>query len=286
MRSGLRCNRMTVQYCLHCGLEFKAIKNNGKKQIYCSVSCQRKSSNQRNKEVNRIKETQFRNELSDRVVKRNIYIGSKGRIAYDQITPEMIAEKRKHILEWRNREKKPKIKKSYYCRVCGQQLNSYGVYCSSECEKKYNCEQSYLRNKPKKALRERSCKECGRVFTPEYGDKRKGFCSKECSKKYSKRKYRKEYGVNHRQRARHFGCGYEHVKITQVFERDKWHCQICHIKTPKNLKGTIKDNAPELDHIIPLSKGGEHSYRNTQCACRKCNIEKSNNIIGQIRLFG
>lgn len=50
--------------------------------------------------------------------------------------------------------------------------------------------------------------------------------------------------------------------------------------------GVGKDNAPELDHIVSLAEGGEHSMRNTQCLCRKCNQEKGVTTKGQLRLFG
>lgn len=78
----------------------------------------------------------------------------------------------------------------------------------------------------------------------------------------------------------------ENVNAVKVFERDGWRCQRCHKKLNPANKGTTKDTAPELDHIIPLAAGGEHSHRNTQCLCRKCNGEKGSNIEGQIRLFG
>lgn len=29
-----------------------------------------------------------------------------------------------------------------------------------------------------------------------------------------------------------------------------------------------------IDHMIPLSRGGEHTFKNLVCACRKCNEEK------------
>ncbi|MBU1087985.1 MAG: HNH endonuclease [Candidatus Omnitrophica bacterium] len=44
-----------------------------------------------------------------------------------------------------------------------------------------------------------------------------------------------------------------------------------------------------VDHIIPLSKDGEHSYKNTQLACFKCNCLKGNRGIDggeQLLLFG
>lgn len=78
----------------------------------------------------------------------------------------------------------------------------------------------------------------------------------------------------------------EAVNPIAVLSRDKWRCQLCGVKTPKALRGTSKPNAPELDHIIPISKGGEHSYRNTQCACRACNAVKGDRPLGQMRLFG
>lgn len=63
-----------------------------------------------------------------------------------------------------------------------------------------------------------------------------------------------------------------------VLKAFKWKCYICGASTPKKLRGSFEDNAPEVDHIIPLSKGGSHVLSNLACACRKCNIEKSDNI--------
>lgn len=70
----------------------------------------------------------------------------------------------------------------------------------------------------------------------------------------------------------------ENVNPDFILERDKYRCYICGIKTPKKLRGTFEDNAPEVDHIIPLSKGGLHVESNLRCACRKCNGLKSDRI--------
>ena len=61
-----------------------------------------------------------------------------------------------------------------------------------------------------------------------------------------------------------------------VFEQAGWHCCYCKVPTPKELRGTRKKTAPELDHIVPLSRGGEHSYANVQLLCRACNGDKRN----------
>lgn len=33
-----------------------------------------------------------------------------------------------------------------------------------------------------------------------------------------------------------------------------------------------------LDHVIPMSKGGGHTYANTQCSHLKCNVDKGARI--------
>ena len=38
--------------------------------------------------------------------------------------------------------------------------------------------------------------------------------------------------------------------------------------------GSISDLT--IDHIIPLSKGGKHTFENTCCCCRTCNEKKGN----------
>ena len=51
-------------------------------------------------------------------------------------------------------------------------------------------------------------------------------------------------------------------------------------------RGTRYSNAPELDHRVPISKGGTHLYTNVQCACRDCNGKKSNrSTVGQLPMF-
>ena len=138
------------------------------------------------------------------------------------------------------------------------------------------------------------CKHCGVEFVQSStGGRPSEYCSDECRdaknriiKKLHHVARRKVRGSDsHRKRARRFGCKYEAVVTNKVLERDGYRCKLCGVKTPKRKRGTYDDDAPELDHIVPLSKGGEHSYLNTQCACRKCNIEKADKPLGQMLMF-
>ncbi len=47
-----------------------------------------------------------------------------------------------------------------------------------------------------------------------------------------------------------------------VFARDNQSCQYC---------GTGAEN---LDHVVPRSRGGPHSWENVVAACRRCNLRK------------
>jgi 5-methylcytosine-specific restriction endonuclease McrA len=72
----------------------------------------------------------------------------------------------------------------------------------------------------------------------------------------------------------------------EILKRDGWRCHICKVATPSRLRGTYKPNAPELDHIIPVAAGGDHSRVNTACICRRCNASKGSTPLGQLRLVG
>jgi 5-methylcytosine-specific restriction endonuclease McrA len=61
----------------------------------------------------------------------------------------------------------------------------------------------------------------------------------------------------------------------EVFERDGWVCRLCDEMVDAEL--THPDpQSKSLDHIIPVSRGGEHSRANTQLAHFRCNSSKNN----------
>lgn len=67
----------------------------------------------------------------------------------------------------------------------------------------------------------------------------------------------------------------ESIDYLTVFERDGWICQLCLTAVDPEIAWPDLWS-PELDHIVPLSRGGEHSYSNTQLAHKICNIKKGN----------
>jgi len=67
----------------------------------------------------------------------------------------------------------------------------------------------------------------------------------------------------------------EPVSPSVVFERDGWRCHICGKKCRTDVNGLHPQGAT-MDHLIPLSKGGPHTYANISTAHRICNIRKGN----------
>jgi 5-methylcytosine-specific restriction endonuclease McrA len=59
-----------------------------------------------------------------------------------------------------------------------------------------------------------------------------------------------------------------HVAVTRraIFARDGHRCQYC---------GAQAEN---IDHIIPRSRGGAHSWENVVAACRRCNTKKEDRL--------
>lgn len=67
-------------------------------------------------------------------------------------------------------------------------------------------------------------------------------------------------------RARQRGAHVEHVEALVVLERADGVCGIC---------GEDVDPLDfHVDHVVPLARGGEHSYANTQPAHPRCNKSK------------
>jgi len=262
-----------MRVCLNCGIELTR-KTQTK---YCSVDCQKQDRSKRaQKRRARVCETCGR-EFIMRCLSGK---GKRGEVKEGRFC----SVKCRGI--WKSSTKQVFPSCNVYfvaCDVCGKMFTARYKstrLCSDECKAEDARRTVYKIDSAKKTLRERKCKQCGKLFAPKYGDKRRSYCSDICLRRNTKdsRKARIKAGDN--------GVYYEHVNPMKVFKRDGWRCQLCGKKLNPKHRGTYRDDAPELDHIIPWAQGGEHSYRNTQLACRKCNAEKGAQEIGQLRLFG
>jgi len=60
-----------------------------------------------------------------------------------------------------------------------------------------------------------------------------------------------------------------------VFARDGHQCQYC------------GDTAESIDHVVPRSRGGSHTWENVVAACRPCNVRKRDRYLHEtsMRLY-
>jgi len=78
-------------------------------------------------------------------------------------------------------------------------------------------------------------------------------------------------------RARERRAFVEVVDRWVLYQRDKGICGLC--------GGRVKREDASVDHIIPLSMGGAHSYANTQIAHLSCNLKRGNRGPAQVRML-
>ncbi|WP_394260803.1 HNH endonuclease [Moraxella boevrei] len=197
------------------------------------------------------------------------------------------------------------------CRYCKSSVirklrpsrKDAGIYCSRECafasasllkqerqalkriskkvkklinaNKKKQKKLDYIKTKLK-----RKCCICGCFFVQKtHLGMPKKYC-KECTEvKNTEAKRRTNRIAKSQRRARIRNTKIENIDPFDIFNQYKWQCYICGVSTPKEKRGTCEPNAPELDHVIPLAKGGTHTRENLACCCRTCNNTKSDQII-------
>ena len=255
--------------CQYCHKEFET---NKKTRKYCSPIC---SSNS--------KKT-FWGEATCQHCNTIFSVKANTKNKYCKIDCYLLAmsEQKKKTLEKKKnktvKEKEPKI-----CNLCSTlfvPVNSNTKYCGSICKEKAikNCIQKAGEKKRKERMalfvpKTFECKECGESFTTTYENQRKTFCSNECSGKHGRR------NAKHRRRARMKEQYVESVSLLKICKRDNYVCQLCNQSVDMTQLGTSHYLAPSLDHIIPLSKGGEHSYANSQLAHHYCNSIKKDKIL-------
>jgi len=86
----------------------------------------------------------------------------------------------------------------------------------------------------------------------------------------------KNLARTHRYNARKLNAFVEDVLLSVLYDRDNGICGICTLPVPRS--SDDYNDKPSIDHIIPLSLLGPHSYANTQLAHLICNVRKGAKI--------
>lgn len=69
---------------------------------------------------------------------------------------------------------------------------------------------------------------------------------------------------------------HEDITLPKLYADDEKKCYICGCETDITLD-VNDDKYPNIEHVIPISKGGTHTWDNVRLSCRRCNMDKGVN---------
>lgn len=181
------------------------------------------------------------------------------------------------------------------CRRCGiyysEGTKSGKYFCSKQCQLAQQHEDRAMRRVL--LLGERTCGFCqGPVPLELRNDARN--CSVRCqqaswylqnddrlrkaARVWARQNPDSRLEMNERRRARKLALQSEPVDIAAVWDRDEGKCWICSSVVPRDAKYP-HPLSRSLDHVIPLAKGGGHTFSNVALAHLRCNISKQDRLL-------
>lgn len=275
-----------VQSCQCCGCEFRSERT----KMYCSTRCswtaQDRKAGVRPREEHRNPAHWFRCEECGKDSHRNLSgsnaaKGSRNR--WCSMACKLKAGKAaRDAAPWPVHRKALCAYVAAHCASCGEAFGSRNPDrtecngCRQKASRVASAEAGQALHRA--AAKVVACQDCGSEYCPLYGAGAMKSCP--CCAEVRARS-QKRIARNTR-KAKQRAVTVESVDPIKVFVRAGWRCYLCGCSTPRELRGTYEANAPELDHVMPLSRGGAHSYANTDCACRACNLEKSDRTLEEL----
>lgn len=158
------------------------------------------------------------------------------------------------------------IKKEFtkICPICDKEFKTFRLssrYCSQTCLRRG----THGKGKYKES-KITTCVICGNTFETIRDDAKT--CSVECRRSRNSLIRNGRFNL-----LRELGQYDESVTLKNVFIKFNGVCQVC--GESLELKGDFRsDNYPSIDHIIPISRAGSHTWDNVQLLCRLCNDKK------------
>jgi HNH endonuclease len=177
------------------------------------------------------------------------------------------------------------------CRECGRVFVSQQgrCWCSGDCTQAGHLKagRAYNQGRPRKFTGR--CR-CGAVL-PTLRRQRCDSCLAASRQARKRRERQSTTGRQRKQRenkqrkAAKLGVIHEPYTLAEIAERDHYRCGLCH-KLVAMAKAIPHAKAPTIDHIVPLSVGGDDTKANVQLAHFLCNSRKHTGGSQQLKLIG
>lgn len=150
------------------------------------------------------------------------------------------------------------------------------AYCSMSCARERKREQDRRYNAEKRPGRATGftagyCQECHEPFVVR-GRPGDAFCTRGCWRRNSRRR-----GKQMRDKRIKNVSRKDAIALPKLAERDGWRCHLCHRPVSKRTWS--------IDHLIPLSDGGTHTWDNVALAHFRCNSLRGTKGTVQLRVL-
>ena len=189
------------------------------------------------------------------------------RIFYKKNREKIIKRRREQAAKARS-QKKREVKDCKYCSKPFTEKRKGAIFCSAQCnqkswrygkgrEKNNAWQREYFHKKCLATLKEKNCFWCKKVFLPQIRHKNSQiYCSVKCNTRVGSTVCRQNL------RAKLLG-------LNQVVTIEEWK----NILVQSDFKCLLCQSREYLtmDHITPLSFGGEHVKENLRVLCMLCN---------------
>lgn len=240
--------------CEECGQPYKTTqsKYNAYKHHYCSREC-----------VNRMRKRSFLHNF----VEKN---GQKWKLV-DYPDKSCVIIKCKCCGGLRERQSCQIVSYSIICPVCEQRKKDEKERLNKEIER-INHELEVIQNQREKLRKLSSRLEKGL----------RKIKSREKAKERRKQE-RKLAELKRERRIKNNGKIDKDISLRSLYERDKGICHLCGGHCDYSDHKVTEEGYfiaglryPSIDHVVPLSKGGTHTWENVKLACFGCNVAKGN----------
>lgn len=125
----------------------------------------------------------------------------------------------------------------------------------------------YMREGNKASAR---CRACTKVYRREHHERNRERDNQRSMEYYRQNGERfKHYTAKYYARKRHNGGSYTHDELDTLYKQQRGCCWYC---------GKFVGLTFDIDHRVPVSRGGSSDISNIVISCRECNDSKANKL--------